>query len=200
MNVQASLSDSLQSRARTEPRRVLAESESLPLDLKAQIATSVITSNMKANPSVAQDAARSLLSATQGLVEQWPDDSSVLESLSYAVQLPQWGKQSSEMLALWCKGMPKVAATLYKHDSDPETPNLAPAVYWPSTVIQLTLVSKCAKAGVETKRILAEIDDPAIRLLARALQLRGEISQPQLAWLMQCKVSRKNTTTMAVCE
>jgi hypothetical protein len=97
--------------------------------------------------------------------------------------------------------MPEITSLLYKHDTDPESPNEAPEVYWQSNVAQLRVASECLKTDPElAKQVLKQVDDPAIRLLIHVRQLRQELSVGKPGFFLQCKVRRKDVSAESVCD
>jgi hypothetical protein len=200
-NAEAELRSSIERNIKSDPRQALALASAVPEDSRADALTTVIAGSLKSSPDVALDAVRTLLKTAQELAEKWPKDSIVLFTFTSAMQLPTLARSSTSIMQLWCTSMPTTASLISKHDSDPQTSNEAPEVYWPSTVAQLTLASKCGKFDPAlTKQVLKEVDDPAIRLLVRVRQLREELSANEPGLLVQCKVKHGEFSLVSACE
>jgi hypothetical protein len=184
----------------TDPKQAFDLAKVAPEPLKLEFLAAIMVQSQKTSPSTAVSAAHMLFETTRQVAEQWPDDNTVFVAVTESMRAQELSPAHVDIQQLWCSEIPKVASILYKHDNDVETRNEAPEVYWPSTAIQIKAALRCGKQDSSLhKRVMSEVDDPAIRLLIRVLTVADELPDRQVHRMIQCETKYKNSSAAAVC-
>lgn len=176
--------------AETDPTQAIAQASALPLTIaawmpspRANALEAIARSNMRKQPASARQAVAELRKAITDLPMR---DQFRYISSAADIYLQMDDKDKAEDVVSDGLG---VAAKLLDHDVNPDDPNKALKVWWPSTDAYRRLVEIETKIShPATAKLLQEIKDPDIRALESIMFARALLGLP----MKRVTVAEKN--------
>lgn len=156
----------------SDPKQALAAAMTASDDQKPQLLEQIISRTLRAQPSIAGDAAAQLIAFAERQVGEASDFDSRIEALHsvrMALLLPlRFHGVDDDRAAQICSGLLPLVHQLYARDTDGSFQNLSAKAYWPSTAADGALVQHCAEVSPEIgDGILEGVDDAAVKILLK---------------------------------
>ncbi len=167
-----SASPQMSSLISSDPKQALAAAMTASDDQKPQLLEQIISRTLRAQPSIAGDAAAQLIAFAEQQVAAESDfdsRSAAMYTVRMALLLPlRFHGVDDERAAQLCSGLLPLVHKLYARDTDGSFDNLATKAYWPSTAADGALVQHCGELSPQIgDGILEGVDDAAVKVLLR---------------------------------
>jgi hypothetical protein len=165
--------DAIIRQADTSPELALPRAEAAPLDVRIPALLGIARMYLKRQPSTSTEALAAVLASVKddSTGRQWR---AANEAADLYLQM-----NDNDSAARACSKASKVILTLYKQDSDPDNPNQAMKLFWPSVHAWRDVLDTSSKISTATTfEVLKEIPDREVQVLEEVMVASAWVDVP----------------------